>query len=44
MVGPDPLEPEWLGSLRGTLELQGEVVAPSGDLVRWEARTTRLDD
>lgn len=28
---------DWLGSLRDTLEIRGDVVAPSGDLAKWDA-------
>lgn len=34
---PEPPARDWLGSMRGTLEVRGDIVAPSGDLVRWEA-------
>ncbi len=34
---PERAQPEWLGSLRGTLEIRGDVLAPSSDLVVWEA-------
>jgi len=34
---PDPPQREWLGSLRGTLEIRGDIVAPSSELVTWEA-------
>ena len=34
---PEPPPSEWLGSLRGTLEIQGDIVAPSSELVHWEA-------
>jgi antitoxin (DNA-binding transcriptional repressor) of toxin-antitoxin stability system len=39
IVPPSPERPqrEWLGSLRGTLEIRGDIVAPSSDLVTWEA-------
>jgi antitoxin (DNA-binding transcriptional repressor) of toxin-antitoxin stability system len=39
IVPPAPERPqrEWLGSLRGTLEIRGDIVAPSSELVRWEA-------
>jgi prevent-host-death family protein len=39
IVPPAPERPqrEWLGSLHGTLEIRGDVVAPSGDLAKWEA-------
>jgi prevent-host-death family protein len=28
---------EWLGSLRGTLVMCGDIVGPSSDLAKWEA-------
>ena len=34
---PEPPPRDWLGSFRGTLEFEGEIVAPSSDLVEWEA-------
>ena len=39
IVAPSPERPrpEWLGSLRGTLQIQGDILAPSSDLVPWEA-------
>ena len=39
VVTPSPERPrsEWLGSLRGTVEIQGDILAPSSDLVTWEA-------
>ncbi len=38
IIPPSPERPEseWLGSLRGTLEIQGDILAPSSDLVTWE--------
>jgi antitoxin (DNA-binding transcriptional repressor) of toxin-antitoxin stability system len=30
-------EGDWLGSLRGSLEIRGDIVAPSSTLVKWEA-------
>jgi antitoxin (DNA-binding transcriptional repressor) of toxin-antitoxin stability system len=30
-------EGEWLGSLRGSLEIRGDLVAPSSTLVKWGA-------
>jgi len=27
----------WLGALRGTLDIEGDLVAPSSELARWEA-------
>ena len=39
IVPPSPGRPtgEWLGALRGTVEIRGDIVAPSSELVRWEA-------
>jgi antitoxin (DNA-binding transcriptional repressor) of toxin-antitoxin stability system len=39
IVPPSPERPgrEWMGSLRGTLEIGGDIVAPSGELAKWEA-------
>jgi antitoxin (DNA-binding transcriptional repressor) of toxin-antitoxin stability system len=39
IVPPAPGRPprEWLGSLRGTIEIRGDLVAPSSDLTTWEA-------
>ena len=34
---PEPPPREWLGSLRGTLEIRGDILAPSSELARWEA-------
>ena len=38
IVPPSPERPqrEWLGSLRGTLEIRGDILAPSSELVKWE--------
>jgi antitoxin (DNA-binding transcriptional repressor) of toxin-antitoxin stability system len=40
IVPPAPDEPrsDWLGSLRGTLEIDGDITAPSSDLAEWESR------
>jgi antitoxin (DNA-binding transcriptional repressor) of toxin-antitoxin stability system len=32
----EPLEANWLGSLRGSLEIEGDITAPSTELVEWE--------
>lgn len=39
IVPPSPDRPQrlWLGSLRGTLEIRGDILAPSSELVAWEA-------
>jgi antitoxin (DNA-binding transcriptional repressor) of toxin-antitoxin stability system len=34
---PDSPSSGWLGSLRGTLEIEGDILEPSSDLVTWEA-------
>jgi antitoxin (DNA-binding transcriptional repressor) of toxin-antitoxin stability system len=34
---PDAPDRNWLGSLRGTLIIEGDIVAPSSELVDWEA-------
>jgi prevent-host-death family protein len=35
-AAPEKPAGDWLGSLRGTLEIRGEIVGPSSDLVKWE--------
>lgn len=44
IVAPSPERPpsEWLGSLRGSVEIQGDIVAPTSDLVTWETADHRL--
>lgn len=39
ILPPSPDRPagDWLGSLRGTLEFHGDILAPSSELARWEA-------
>ena len=34
---PEQRQPRWMGSLRGTLEIRGHILSPSGDLVAWDA-------
>ena len=34
---PESRPLEWLGSLRGTIEIRGDIVTPSSELVTWEA-------
>ena len=34
---PERPQREWVGSLRGTLEIGGDIVAPTSDLATWEA-------
>jgi prevent-host-death family protein len=36
-AAPEKPAGEWLGSLRGTLAICGDLVGPSSDLVKWEA-------
>ena len=38
IIPPSPGRPQrqWLGSLRGTLEIRGDILAPSSELVTWE--------
>jgi antitoxin (DNA-binding transcriptional repressor) of toxin-antitoxin stability system len=33
----DRPEQGWLGALRGTLDVRGDIVAPTSDLAKWEA-------
>ena len=34
---PEPRQPEWLGSLRGPIEIRGDILTPSSEVVTWEA-------
>lgn len=34
---PEPPRQEWLGSLAGTLEIHGDLLTPTSELVTWEA-------
>ena len=38
IVRASPARPmrEWLGSLRGTLDIRGDILAPSSELAKWE--------
>jgi prevent-host-death family protein len=36
-ASPERPQREWLGSLRGTLEIRGDILVPSSELVTWEA-------
>lgn len=36
-ASPERPPRDWLGSLRGSLEIRGDIVAPSSQLTRWEA-------
>lgn len=33
---PEPPPVDWLGSLRGTLQIEGDIMVPSSELVDWE--------
>lgn len=35
--GPDVKRRSWLGNMRGTMEIVGDIVGPTSDLARWEA-------
>jgi antitoxin (DNA-binding transcriptional repressor) of toxin-antitoxin stability system len=39
IVPPSAERPQraWLGALRGTLDIRGDIVAPSSELATWEA-------
>ena len=41
IVPPSPAPPPraWLGTLRGTLDIHGDVLAPSSELATWNALT-----
>lgn len=34
---PGPRTPRWLGSLRGTARIEGDITRPSSELAEWEA-------
>jgi antitoxin (DNA-binding transcriptional repressor) of toxin-antitoxin stability system len=34
---PEPAARNWLGAMRGSAEIVGDVTAPSSDLARWSA-------
>jgi antitoxin (DNA-binding transcriptional repressor) of toxin-antitoxin stability system len=34
---PERPQPEWLGSLRWTIEIRGDILTPSGEPVTWKA-------
>ena len=36
-AAPDKPQHDWLGSLRDTLEIRGDIVGPSNELEKWEA-------
>jgi len=36
-AGPEPRPPSWLGSMRGTLDVVGDIIAPAGAPSDWEA-------
>ncbi len=35
----EPARAEWLGSLRGSLKIEGDITVPSSELVTWDALT-----
>jgi prevent-host-death family protein len=35
-AAPEKPQADWLGSLQGTLEVRGDIVAPSSELAKWE--------
>lgn len=39
VIRPSPEKPrgDWLGGMRDTLEVRGDIVSPSGTLATWEA-------
>jgi antitoxin (DNA-binding transcriptional repressor) of toxin-antitoxin stability system len=39
VIPPTPQRPRrlWLGSLRGTIEIKGDILAPSSELATWDA-------
>jgi prevent-host-death family protein len=36
-AAPERSARKWLGSMRGTLEITGDITVPSGTLTRWDA-------
>jgi antitoxin (DNA-binding transcriptional repressor) of toxin-antitoxin stability system len=36
-AAPEKPAGNWLGSLRGTVRIRGDIVAPSSELAKWEA-------
>ena len=36
-AAPERPEAGWIGAMRGTLEIRGDIVGPSSDLTEWEA-------
>jgi antitoxin (DNA-binding transcriptional repressor) of toxin-antitoxin stability system len=36
-AGPDRGRPDWLGAMRGTAKINGDIVVPSDQLVDWGA-------
>jgi len=34
---PGPVAPDWLGSMRGSGKIVGDILAPSSDLARWRS-------
>ena len=35
--GPEPAPRQWLGALKGTAKIVGDVTQPSSELVEWDA-------
>ena len=33
---PEPPKADWMGSLRGTIEIRGDIVGPTGELAEWD--------
>lgn len=36
-ASPEPAAADWMGSMRGTIEIRGDIVGPTSDLADWEA-------
>ena len=36
-ASPERPQPRWLGSLRDTLEIRGDILEPSSELTKWDA-------
>jgi prevent-host-death family protein len=36
-AAPERPKRAWLGSLKGTLEIKGDIVAPSHEIAKWDA-------
>lgn len=35
-AAPEPPKSDWMGSMRGTVDIRGDIVGPTGDLAKWE--------